>query len=273
MPICTIHLLSLSVSLPSFFAILSSTPLQPLTIARVLRWIILPTSLSTSPLLARNIHWDILLILPSPVPLPQPLQAAIQHHWSIQAGVPARLLKHYDAKNQRLLTPEKGDVPPLTGSLEKGPLMSESSQGLELSPELLRWIEGAPEGRDAVSMLNLLSFLPGKKEEYFKYGQAFADGAGSRRGGNAKIVGSVIHPERSAGEESVVSGNERDTEPWDEVALAHYPSLWHFADMLASADYQAANQRWRVGSLRDTLILCTSEVALLDWREKGGAKL
>ena len=48
-----------------------------------------------------------------------------------------------------------------------------------------------------------------------------------------------------------------------QLALAHYPSLEHFVDMIVSEDYQEMNQRWRVPSLRrDTCILCTSEVAL-----------
>lgn len=248
-------------------------------------------------LLARNIHWDILLILPSPDPLPPPLHKLVKHQWSIQAGVPSRLLQDYRDKNGNLLRPREEDIPPLTGSLEKGKRMMnpDSAQHLELNPELLSWIEeftasGTPEGKGAVSMLNLLSFSPGKKGEYLKYGKAFADSAGSRRGGNAKIVGSVIHPpslppvstlegseghsegsrERGGGKGKVERG---DDEGWDEIALAHYPSLWHFADMLASEEYQAVNQRWRVGSLRDTFILCTSEVGLDEgWRE-GKAKL
>jgi hypothetical protein len=59
---------------------------------------------------------------------------------------------------------------------------------------------------------------------------------------------------------------------WDEMALAHYPSLQYFADMLASEDYQAVNRKWRVPSLRDTLILCTSELGL-DELGGVGAKL
>ena len=107
-------------------------------------------------------------------------------------------------------------------------------------------------------MLNLLSFKPGLKEEYLKYGAEFAKSVGSKRGGNAKIVGSVIH-----------DGGEGDCgEGWDEVALAHYPSIWHFADMLASEDYQEVNKKHRVGSLRDTFILCTSELGVD--RDQGG---
>jgi hypothetical protein len=56
------------------------------------------------------------------------------------------------------------------------------------------------------------------------------------------------------------------------MALAYYPSIWHFADMLASEDYQSVNQKYRVQSLKDTFILCTSEVGL-DQLGREGAKL
>ena len=72
-------------------------------------------------------------------------------------------------------------------------------------------------------------------------------------------MGSVIHGK----------GGE-DGEGWDEIALAHYPSIYHFADMLASEDYQAVNKRHRVGSLRDTFILCTSEIAVEDLVNRDG---
>lgn len=101
-------------------------------------------------------------------------------------------------------------------------------------------------------MLNLLAFRPGKKEEYLKYGAEFSKSIGSKRGGDAKIVGSVIHD------------REEEGEGWDEIALAHYPSILHFADMLGSEDYQEVNRKFRVPSLRDTCILCTSEVGLDD---------
>jgi len=147
-------------------------------------------------------------------------------------------------------------VPELTGSLDKPKINDDSAQHLELSPELRNWIEdfSTEEGKGAVSMLNLLAFKPGLKSEYLKYGAEFAKSVGKRRGGNAKIVGSVIHDQK---------GDSEDYgEGWDEIALAHYPSILHFADMLASEDYQEVNHRYRVGSLRDTLILCTSELAL-----------
>lgn len=113
-------------------------------------------------------------------------------------------------------------------------------------------------------MLNLLAFTPGMKESYLHYGAEFAKSIGSRRGGLAKIVGSVIHDNEQG---------RKDGEGWDEVALAHYPSLSHFADMLASEDYQAVNQRYRVPALRDTFILCTSEIGLDNFASGGKARL
>lgn len=269
MPICTVNLLSLNVSIPQFLNTLSSTSIKPLVVSRVIRWIsrssryskiiiltsktVLPTSTSTSVLLAQNIHWDLLLILPSNEPLPENLKILTSHQWSVQAGVPSRLVSDFASKNKQLLHPDPSTIPPLTGSLDK-PRTASSAQDLELSPELLEWIEGfsKQEGSGAVSMLNLLAFKPGLKEEYLKYGAAFAKSIGSRRGGNAKIVGTVLH-----------NGGEGDGgDGWDEVALAHYPSIRHFADMLASEDYQAVNKKHRVPSLKDTFILCTSELAI-----------
>ncbi len=110
-------------------------------------------------------------------------------------------------------------------------------------------------------MLNLLAFRKDDEDahgNYQKYGKAFADNVGIKRGGVAKIVGRVVNDEKESKEGK-----------WDEIALAHYPSTVHFADMVGSEDYQDANVRWRVGSLEDTCILCCSEVVGYDWgREK-----
>jgi len=96
-------------------------------------------------------------------------------------------------------------------------------------------------------MLNLLAFNPGKKEQYLKYGAAFAKTVGSKHGGDAKVVGNVV------------SGQGKE-EGWDEIAIAHYPSVQHFAAMLGSRDYQEVNHKYRLGALKDTCILCTMEI-------------
>ncbi|KAF2866531.1 hypothetical protein BDV95DRAFT_598786 [Massariosphaeria phaeospora] len=271
MPLCSLYLISLKSPIPTFLSTLHSTlhstPLQPLLISKVLRWIILPTILSTSPLLAQNIHWDILLITPGTSPLPQDLQSLIHHQWRLTAGIPSTLLKDFSAKNHELLHPSPETVPKLHGLGDTNKFnLPSSSQNLELSPDLHSWIHAfhatqTRESRGAVSMLNLLAFKPGMKPSYLNYGRAFADSVGARRGGNAKIVGTVVSVE---GEEEMVAGGG-----WDEVAVAHYPSILHFAEMLAAEDYQAVNRRWRVPALRDTFILCTSEIGI---EEVGGER-
>lgn len=124
-------------------------------------------------------------------------------------------------------------------------------------------------------MLNFLSFKPGRKAEYLKYGKAFAETIGSRRGGNAKLVGNVVGSSSSSTGAGQSGGEKKHGEvqgQWHEFALAHYPSLLHFADMLASEDYQAVNERYRVPSLFDTCILCTSELEVEKiLQESGGS--
>ena len=254
MPLATVHLVSLSsgVTIPSYLKALNSASIKPLVISRAIRWIIKPEQLSVSKLL--NTKWDLLIILPMSSPLSSELlgQDWVSEHWTINAGVPGSLINGFHDRNKRLLHPQQRDVPALTGSMSK-PRMSGSSQGLELNDELLQWSKSWKLGEGAISMLNLLAFKPGKEahESYLRYGKAFAESIGSKRGGNAKVVGKVI-PNQGTDEE--------DKDGWDEIALAHYPSINHFTDMLASEDYQTVNHKDRLPALRDTCILCTSEL-------------
>lgn len=271
MPLCTIHLLALHSTTPNplstFLSTLKSTPIQPLVISKVIRWIILPSKLSTEHLLARNIAWDLLLILPTTDPLPPTLTAQIQHHWSITAGIPSRLTTNFSDLNPKLLHPAPTSIPPLSPQTTR--TTTTSAQDLELSTELNTWIDAFTHADDstsngAVSMFNLLAFRPGAKASYLQYGAAFAASAGSRFGGNAKLVGSV-----TAVNGRDVVGYEKGGDAWDEVALAQYPSISHFRDMLSSEEYQGVNRRFRVGSLWDTAILMTSEVMV---EEVGGGR-
>lgn len=252
MPICTVHLLHLSGSIPDFLAQLTERLKDaPLVVSRVIRWIIRPSTIDVSPLLDHP--WDVLLVLPGDGGLPQELRSSksIRQIFSLQTGIPSSLVKNFQEANAKLLKPEKADVPSLTGALEN-PRIAASAQNLELSPELRAWFptwEGnaAPSGKGAISMLNLLTFKPGMHDEYLKYGKAFGESIGKRRGGTAKLVGKIV-------------GDKGGKREWDEFALAHYPSIRHFADMIASEDYQAVNHRHRVPSLQDTCILMTSEL-------------
>jgi hypothetical protein len=270
MPLCTIHLLALHNTTPNpisiFVSTLRSSNVSPLVVSRVIRWVILPNQLSTEHLLARNISWDVFLVLPNTSPLPSSLERLVQHQWSITAGVPSRLVQNFKQKNEELLHPDPDSVPKLSNA----PLRTtRSSQNLELSKGLEEWIqnfikEGSRGSQGAVSMFNLLAFNPDMKSEYLKYGAAFAKSIGSRHGGNAKIVGNVVSND---------SVKDAGADGWDEIALAHYPSIRHFRDMLVSEDYQKVNHKHRLGSLRDTCILMTSEIAIEEMLTGVGAKL
>jgi uncharacterized protein (DUF1330 family) len=272
MPLCTLHLLALRPnSLSSFLSALQSSNVTPLVVSRVVRWIILPSRISTEHLLARNIAWDLLVILPEADALPRDLSSFVENSWSVTAGVPSRLTKDFSTSNDKLLHPNSADVPSITSPSKKE--TTSSSQNLELSSELNTWIDAFVNsegrvGKGAVSMFNLLAFNAGMKAEYLKYGTAFAKTIGSRHGGKAKIVGNV-----TAVNGEKVEGSEKGGDSWDEIALAHYPSIAHFREMLSSEDYQEVNHKHRIGSLRDTCILMTSEIAVEELQKEGRAKL
>jgi len=224
---------------------------KPMVVSRVVRWIIKPERLSVSPLL--DTQWDLLIILPASKQLPEAYLGKdwTSAHWSITAGVPSSIVNGFEERNQRTLHPEAGDVGELTGALDN-PCKAPSTQGLELNDELMDWSESFKLGQEgAVSMLNLLAFKDGMLESYQRYGKAFAESIGKKRGGNAKIVGKVVPKQGTQGE---------DESGWDEIALAHYPSIRHFVDMIASEDYQEVNHKDRLPALRDTCILCTTEL-------------
>jgi hypothetical protein len=263
MPLSTIHLIALSpsTSLASYLHTLhSSVPRSKILItSKVIRWIITPTTIDAQRLLNPKSPWTLLLILVGTDPLPASLATpAVLDHWTSVAGIPSRLTADFARANDQLLHPRPEAIPALTGSLDK-PRMGTTSQTLELSPGLLEWIasfRSTRAGSSPLSMLNLLAFKEGMKPSYLKYGAAFAESIGKRRGGVAKLVGNIIVDDAAKPKQDVGAGGGK----WDEFALASYPSVLHFADMLAGEDYQEVNQGYRVPALQDTLILCTSEI-------------
>jgi len=235
-------------TIPKFVSRLQSHPdVHVLLAAKVIRWIILPKTLSVQELLHPIRSYDLFIITMGTTAMPAAIFEETICHWSITAGIPSRLTTDFASKNDKLLHPSQ--KLPLTGALDK-PKTSSDSQDLSLSDDLHSWVKqfSKSSGRGAVSMLNLLAFADGKKDSYLTYGKAFAENIGAKRGGNAKLVGNVLSKQ----------------DGWDEIAVAHYPSILHFADMLASEDYQEVNQKYRVPALKDTCILCTSEIALED---------
>ncbi|KAJ2896706.1 hypothetical protein MKZ38_005276 [Zalerion maritima] len=281
MPVCTLVLLSLRVPPAELLSALSKAtpPVKPLVASRVVRWIVVPRSISADALLHRNVRWDLLLVLPPEAP-----------------ELPTNSAPMVAARNAVLLgTKEKRECPPREGTAAGGDgtggKTPESSENLELSAELRDWVAewggDGREGENPVSMLNLLAFEEGMKDTYIKYGEEFAARVGRKRGGVAKITGVVVEDGGGrglggpGGEESRGGGGggagagkgkaDGTVNKWDQIAIAHYPSIRHFADMLAAEDYQEVNMRYRVPSLKDTFILCTTEVGA-PWGEGGNEK-
>ncbi|KAL4916045.1 hypothetical protein BDW62DRAFT_110566 [Aspergillus aurantiobrunneus] len=264
MPALSLHLLSLnpSINARDFVKELRTSPnIKIIVASRPQRVIISPNILDQKPLLSEP--WDVLLLL-EPLHPREPafhpkLASHIRKEYRIRVGIPAKLLSTYPERDAQL----KRDAAtiPLTGSLDN--LKPEKdSQNLEVSPELFAFMNEFAKVHDKpVTMLNLLHFhYPGGKENYFKYGQGFAPVA-SRRGGNAKLVGNVIRPGDSDSD-SRGSADRPAEEWWNEISIVHYPSIRHFCDMLAAEDYQEVNRKYRLGALRDTFLLCTTEFDL-----------
>ncbi|KAL2112401.1 hypothetical protein VUR80DRAFT_7756 [Thermomyces stellatus] len=246
MVVCTLHIISLrqGATISGFLANLRKHHVDPIIKARVLRWMVLPSAQSAGYLLGRNKRWDLLVGLGPDASIPKDVAADIDAVWTVSCGVSSKLLSGYGDLNAKLLSSPVAPLPlPNRGQA--------SSQNLEASSELLGWIADLPEPaqRHPVSMLNLLSFNPGKKRQYQAYGREFSQRVGSAFGGRVKVAARVVEGEGQAKDEG-----------WDEIAFVHYPTLSHFAGMLASEEYQKVNQEYRLGALKDTFILCVVEL-------------
>ncbi|KAK4120417.1 hypothetical protein N657DRAFT_683751 [Parathielavia appendiculata] len=250
MVVCHLHIISLKagVSIAGFLAQLGENGVKPVFKARVLRWMILPTRMSAGHLLGRNTHWDILLGLEDGATIPASSQADMASIWTASCGVSANALSSYSDVNATLFNQasalSRGSVQ-LPAPSDGG----DTSQNLELSSEWVQWIAAlpGPVREHPVSMLNLLAFHPGKKDQYKKYGAEFSRRVGSRHGGHVKVVGRVLE-------------GQAKRDGWDEIAWVHYPTITHFAAMSASRDYQDVNREYRLGALKDTFILCCQEL-------------
>ena len=253
MPPCTLHLLTLSPpwTPSSLISSLRNDHNRQIVVASRPRQTIVPPTILDSTTLTSN--WDLLLLIQSlpsssDPPIPNALKSAIQAEYRVNVGIPSRLLSTYDANDAAL---KRTPPPPLTGTLDAflsaNGAPQPSSQNLELSPDLLRFMDTLPKTHPGpVTMLNLLHFNhPDGKKSYAEYGKAFVPVA-RKRGGTAKLVGNVVPPR----DESSVDSRGRPDRPgeewWNEISIVHYPSIRHFCDMLAGEDYQAVNARHRL---------------------------
>ena len=167
-------------------------------------------------------------------------------HGLLLPKVLVEVVETFRERNKAMLYPKVEEIPklPHAASEKDTPDMPEQSEPLsfQTSPEIRAWFRtfSASDGAGPVTMLNLLRYA--SKEKYIAYVKAFGESFGPRFGWTPKIVGEVFHPE---GEES----------GWDGITLVQYPSITHFADLLASDELARIDRKYKVGALKDTGLL------------------
>lgn len=250
----TIHLLALSTTLSSFLVSVAVLQPQPLAVAKVEGWVHPPENTSVDSLVTGR-SWDILLVLRGGGAIPESLKATVNASWSITAKVSSGMVDNYREMNKTMLHPKPEDIPELRARAtgETTVPRQDQSQALafQVSPELDAWFRSfsTTNGAGPVSMFNVLSYAD--KDKYMGYIKAFGESLTPHYGGTPKIFGEVV---ASGGEGKV----------WDDVAIVQYPSITHFADMLASEEYAAIDRKHKVGALKDTGILCIVDLDLDD---------
>lgn len=250
----TIHLLSLSTPLPNFLVSVAALQPQPLTVAKVEAWVHPPEFISVDSLIADK-TWDVLLVLRGAGEIPKSLKATVKASWSITAQVSSSMIENFREMNKTMLHPQPEDIPKLHPQIAGGNTVPSQDQSqplaFQVSPELDAWFRSftTTNGAGTVSMFNLLSYA--NKEKYMEYIEAFGESLTPQYGGTPTILGQVV---ATSGEGNL----------WDDVAIVQYPSIAHFANMLASEDYAAIDRKHKDGALKDTGILCVVELDLKD---------
>lgn len=292
MPVCALHLVQLADVSPSgvdkfLNSLLSSAASEfgVVTVSKVQSPIIRPTLVDHKIL--NDTPWTLLVVASGSAPdkLPTSLAAGIKSSYSVISGIPGKIVTNYDkisnglrekASSEPLLEvklDERGDViPPTNKSGGKAAATREDGQDLSLSPALLglaKHLNHTARHHGPVSMLNLLHFHTdeGAVESYHEYGRRFASVAG-RRGGNAKLVGIVIAPLKEGQADSRGSGDRAKDDWWNECTLVHYPSINHFIDMSVDDEYQFINKEYRLKAIKDTALICTTEIDLEPYHGK-----
>lgn len=261
-----IYLVSLTgppeTAIPNFLAALRFKNIKPVLKARVVRWIAPPAKLSQKSLLPEGVEWHLLLVFPAGTKLNTWVQWQIATQWSVTAGVPSQLLKDMPAKNKALLERSRRDAPMMK------PKNETTGAASELASELNSWVAGLTQEVQThpISMFNLLAFEPGKRDSYQQYAKEFGTRVGAKHGVSShstyprNIVSKLTDPQGGAKLAGLTKSGQGKAEGWDEVAVAYYPSIQHFMAMIGSAEYKEINEKYRLGTLKDTCTMCTQEI-------------
>jgi len=292
MPVCALHLVELQDSsakgIDAFLTQLLSAGSNPaqfgvVTVSKVQAPIIRPTLVDQKIL--NDTPWTLLLVINGSEShiLPSALSGSVKAHYSLVSGIPSKIVSNYDAISDKLRNvqpppplleiklDDQGDVIPPAKSNAPS-TTRDDGQDLSLSPALLglaKRLNHEVKHHGPVSMLNLLHFHTdkGAVESYHEYGRRFATVAG-KRGGNAKLVGIVISPLKDGQKDSRGKPDRKKEDWWNECTLVHYPSINAFIDMSVDDEYQFINKEYRLKAIKDTALICTTEIDLKPYRGK-----
>lgn len=254
MPLCTLHLLSLTTStdLPHLlthihsFSYTSPSDNPIITLARPIRWIITPTTLDAEALLSTD--WHLLLVLKSTRPArnlitslltakSQPDKFEIVNHYYLSTGVPSRLLDKYSTKPSKTTISTSDHWNPSALSTQTTKTNTPSPEFI-LTPALSSWLATNPVS-GPVNMLNLLAFAPGKRDSYLAYSAQFTSLHGAKRGAVPRLVGAVI---RSTDENANKAAN-KTTNTSTKLELPSAAAAAATARSLLTATGDATEQR------------------------------
>lgn len=183
MPILTLHLLRLGpfITVPDFVQQLQTHRTVEVLLASRPRYkIIRPTALDKAVL---SQHHDLVVLVRRDSQFwPSDIQGSIMRDYRLDVGVPGAMLASYPQRNGELLAGAREAAASLTGALDgalekRGNGTAGAGAGAggkaELDEGLLKFMERltATYGDRPVTMLNLLRFHEGKKEDYQRYGQ------------------------------------------------------------------------------------------------------
>ncbi|KAF4548196.1 Hypothetical protein D9617_30g011000 [Elsinoe fawcettii] len=275
----TFHLLAMTHESAGISAQLKAhvDPKDILYLGRVQHWLHVP-KLSIDHLLGRGerlTDWQYLIATESKR-LPAGLLRELSDHWSISAEVDEGLLAMVAS-----MAPDAGadttppSFPGWNSDDHSGLDNAVAPSDLEASVGMPTRAMGSPRSAappplgdfvrafgskhtGPINVFNLLSYLPDQRERYFQYIAAFQKSVGSTYGGTPQLLGFGVVDWSSRAEEA----NNEQIGSWEDAALIRYPSIWHFAKMLDSPEYAAADRDYKQGVLRDNPLLCVVPLSI-----------
>jgi hypothetical protein len=274
------HLLSIrqEVDSKSFIEALRALPQheKPLWVGQCHHWIHEP-HLSQNSLLGDGPtvkSWDYVVAFkasePDSLAIPTDINALTASKWSIITDAEEPLIEALAARLESLSSHPGPQLPP-GWSAEDHKGLDESEAPADLVMSLAATSRplrpGASTARidlksftrsfgtsnpGPIAMFNLLSFVPGKKQEYFNYVAGFGD---ISYGGEPLVFGFDVKTWTSRAEDMAAG-------VWNGAALVWYPSIWNFAKMLDDPRYAELDRRYKHGVIVDNPLICCTRVEL-----------